>query len=101
MTIAGQRFGKHVPAATNRRGINTCCYEDRSSTRRLSVTADSQQVFSMATSKQQKFSMVTGSLHKEPCREERVSRNSDVREFSAQLRSVNQRTTEAEEITGS
>jgi hypothetical protein len=30
MTITGQWFGKHVPAATNRRGINTRCYEDRS-----------------------------------------------------------------------
>jgi peroxiredoxin len=30
MTIAGQRFGKHVPAATNKRGINTRCYEGRS-----------------------------------------------------------------------
>jgi hypothetical protein len=29
MTTAGQRFGKHVPAATNRHGINTRCYESR------------------------------------------------------------------------
>jgi hypothetical protein len=30
MTIAGQRLGKHVPAAKNRRGINLRCYEGRS-----------------------------------------------------------------------
>jgi hypothetical protein len=29
MIIAGQRFGKHVPVATNRRVINTRCYEGR------------------------------------------------------------------------
>jgi hypothetical protein len=30
MTIAGKRFSEHVPAATNRCGINTHCYEIRS-----------------------------------------------------------------------
>jgi hypothetical protein len=30
MTIAGQRFRDYVPAAKNRRGINTRCYEGRS-----------------------------------------------------------------------
>jgi hypothetical protein len=55
----------------------------------------------VTTEKQQIFSMVIGSLYKELCREERFSRNSDVRGLSVQLWSVNQRTTEAEEVADS
>jgi hypothetical protein len=82
MTTAGQRFDKHVPAAMNIRGINTRCYEGRFSTRRVFVTTDRKQTFSMDT----------GILlvWKQQRREERFSHTSVVREFNVQLWSVRQ-----------
>jgi hypothetical protein len=59
MTIAGQQFGKHVPATMDR--LNTCCYEGRSL-----QTSSVQGAFPW----HQTFSTVTSRLYKEPCREE-------------------------------
>jgi hypothetical protein len=49
--------------------------------------------------RQETFSMVTSTVYKELRREERCSQKSVIREFSVQLWSVNQQTTEAEEAT--
>jgi hypothetical protein len=99
MTIAGQRFRKHVPAATNRCRINARYYEGRS----LQTDQLSTRCVSVTTDKKQTFSTVAIRLYKEPCREARVSRNSAfVRELrSVQLWSANQRITEAEVVTDS
>jgi hypothetical protein len=61
MIISRHRFGKHVPAATNRRGIIEYCYEGR-----LLQTNSVQGAFL----RQQRFSLVTARLQKEMRSEE-------------------------------
>jgi hypothetical protein len=78
MTTAGQRLGKHVAAATIRRS------------NRRTVGDSNLYSVHLEVNSVQESSFVSGFNH-----------SAFVREFSVQVWSVNQRATEAEEVTDS
>jgi hypothetical protein len=82
MTIAGQRFGKHVPAATNR----------RNNSRTVGVRISLRFALSY---KREFIRELINSLVRE------FNHSALVREFGVQMYSVSQRTTEAEEVADS